>query len=109
MWWRRWVNLRQQASNVLNRAAGTPPACDFFTQYPVVSLVPRSSTGYWLASLRDEIPLGCGVFGAGDPRTPPRLSSLRDEIPLGWPDFTAGHCLCKRRVAVWFVRFPPFL
>ena len=35
--------------------AGTPPACEvFFVGVPVVSLVPRSTTGYKLASLRDE-------------------------------------------------------
>jgi hypothetical protein len=35
--------------------AGTPPASEvFFVGVPVVSLVPRSTTGYKLASLRDE-------------------------------------------------------
>ena len=35
--------------------AGTPPACEvFFFLVPVVSLVPRSTTGYKLESLRDK-------------------------------------------------------
>ena len=35
--------------------AGTPPACKvFFAGGPVVSLVPRSTTGYRLGSLRDQ-------------------------------------------------------
>ena len=35
--------------------AGTPPACELFlVVVPVVSLVPRSTTGYKLQSLRDK-------------------------------------------------------
>ena len=45
------------AGDGLERPAdvGTPPACKvFFVGVPVVSLVPRSTTGYKLASLRDK-------------------------------------------------------
>src|SRR5688572_9780019 len=58
--------------------SGTPFGVRGFAAKPVVSLVPRSTTGYWLGSLRDL--RSTGIFAArgsaASHRTPSRDASF---------------------------------